>query len=445
MNTIPAPPITRSPKRVLIVVPTLGVGGVEMDIARNVPRIDRDRFELQVYTLYASGELASKLQSAGIRLIQPYSTDNDIQVGVAAAGVLRSDGVRWRELPKRLKWREFPKRLKSRLLTELVKIAPIRRLVEIASTSAFVGRRVLTLARYLHTNEIYIVHCFLPSAYLIGGLAASLLPGRKLIMSRVSLNFYQSRLLYLKIAERRLLHRRVDSVACNTLAIWRDLVGEGVPAKKITLLYNGIDASDYASTDAQKLEARRLLGLQYGQLVLTVVANLFPYKGHIDLITALSDYATRLPANWRLLCAGRDIDGNQATLLRLARELKIADNVTFLGYFEDIPRLLAASDIHVLPSHEEGLPNSILEAMAAGLPVIATRVGGIPELIEHGTGGILVQRKNPQELGDAILALAHDPLGRAAMGAHNARRAKTMFTLEQSVHGYEQLYTRVSR
>jgi glycosyltransferase involved in cell wall biosynthesis len=174
-------------------------------------------------------------------------------------------------------------------------------------------------------------------------------------------------------------------------------------------------------------------------LVLVLVANLIPYKGHADLLRALAMARDRLADDWTLLCVGRD-DGIGGELAALARDLGLGRHVRWLGHRDDGPALLAAADIGLLCSHEEGFSNAILEGMAAGLPMVVTDVGGNAEAVLDDDTGLVVPARDPTRLAEAIVALARDPARRQAMGAAGRRRVATKFTRQACVLAYERLY-----
>lgn len=406
--------------RILAVIGNLDVGGVEMDIIRNLPRIDRDRFDISVYVHDKPGVLADRLRETGIPLICP--------PGRSGASRDAAGGGCHPGLPKqRSKLRRWIGRTVRRMRMTWVK----------GTVSTL--RAVPSLAWCIARRRIDVVHCFLPDSYMAGGLATSLFPRCKLVMSRVSKNHYQDERPDLSFVERRILHPRVAAVACNTRDIERELVAEGVAAAKIRLIHNGIDAAAYAPSPERRQAERAARGLTPDQTVLSVVANLHPYKGHDDLLQALSGIRDKLPANWVLLCAGRD-EGRKADYEALAHRLGLGEHVVFLGQCFDVPGLLASSDLAVLPSHQEGLPNSVLEAMASGLPVVATDVGGLPELIVPEKGGFLVPPHDPRALGEAILTVLKDADACRSMGRYNLDRARERFSLEASVGAYTRLY-----
>jgi glycosyltransferase involved in cell wall biosynthesis len=282
------------------------------------------------------------------------------------------------------------------------------------------------------------VHFFLPAAYLVGAPLAALAGSPIRVMSRRSLNAYQAVYPFVPAVERA-LHRTMTAVLGNSLSVVRELRDqEGVPASKLGLIYNGLDTSRFAQVEPSD-QARAALGLPPGDFVMVTVANLIPYKGHADLLAALGRAQSGLPSNWRLLVVGRD-DGIGTELKRLCTELGLGEHVDFLGARNDIPRLLAAADVGLLCSHEEGFSNALLEGMAAGLPMIATDVGGNAEAVIDQENGLIVPAKDPARLADAVLRLANDPPLRARLGAAARARVAQYFSLERCVDGYDALY-----
>jgi glycosyltransferase involved in cell wall biosynthesis len=211
------------------------------------------------------------------------------------------------------------------------------------------------------------------------------------------------------------------------------------------LVHNGIDATAFANRMIDRRQARERLDVSQSALVLSVVGNLLPYKGHADLLQALDLLRGRLPPDWVLLIVGLDVDGRLAELDRLSARLQLSRHVRFLGQRQDIPVILSAADVHVSASHTEGFPNNILEAMSAALPVVATAVGGAPEQIVDGVTGLLVPARSPADLAEALGALAADPERRQSMGRAARERVKLHFPIERSVAALERLYDELAR
>src|SRR5574340_74287 len=323
--------------KVGVVIGTLEVGGAELDIVRNMPRLNLDEFEVGLLCFQAPGSLAPDLERQGIRVIS-----GDLGLPATSAN--------W--VQRRLR------------------------------TAAYTARVVPWIARNARVEDLDVIHFFLPNAYGYGMLACRLYGLRaKRAMSRLSLNIYHREHRILGWLEKTFFHRGLDVAIGNSRPILDELVAEGVAPDKVRLLHNGIDPDRYARSAGDRLRSREALRIDSGAFTMVAVGNLHTYKGHRDLIEACALVADRLPDGWRLLIAGRDEGGNRAVLEELAAERGLGDRVTLLGAFDDVPRLLAAADVFVHPSHQEGLPNAIVEAMAASLPVVATSVGGIPEAV----------------------------------------------------------------
>ena len=209
-----------------------------------------------------------------------------------------------------------------------------------------------------------------------------------------------------------------------------------VPAAKVTAIHNGVDLSRFGR--AGKLEARMRLSLPADASIVGTVGRLDPVKDQAGLIRAFAQVRAQHPAAL-LVVAG---DGPcRAELERVAAGLGQRDHVRLLGNRDDIPTVMSALDVFVLPSIAEGISNTILEAMATGLPVVATRVGGNPELVEEGMGGALVPRSDPDALAAAIAAYTGDAELRRRHGQASRQRAIGHFSLERMAQAYANLYT----
>jgi glycosyltransferase involved in cell wall biosynthesis len=174
-------------------------------------------------------------------------------------------------------------------------------------------------------------------------------------------------------------------------------------------------------------------------MVMAVVANLIPYKGHRDLIEALAIAKDAMPARWLLLVIGRD-DGIGPELKALADALGIAGNIIWYGEQSAVDDFLRASDIFILPSHEEGFSNALLEAMETELAVIATAVGGNVDAVVDEESGLLVRANHPRALAAAILRLANDPALRHRFAQAARHRVQQHYSLDTCVDNYEKLY-----
>jgi sugar transferase (PEP-CTERM/EpsH1 system associated) len=241
-------------------------------------------------------------------------------------------------------------------------------------------------------------------------------------------------------ARRNRLRRVLSPLVTRFVAVSRDLerwLVEDVrlPARKVMTIHNGVEVARFAHGSAQ--EARRKLGLPGEALIVGAVGRLDPVKDQAGLVRS---FAAVLPAHpdALLIVAG---DGPcRADLTRLIGELGVERRVRLLGDCPDVPLVLSAMDVFVLPSIAEGMSNTLLEAMAAGLPVIATRVGGSPEVVEDGIGGRLVAPRDPAALTEAIAAYLEDPHLRAMHGKASRQRTAEHFGLDRMCRAYSDLY-----
>ena len=297
---------------------------------------------------------------------------------------------------------------------------------------------VAHLLRVMLSLSPEIVHFFLPEAYVIGAPLAVLARRPLRIMSRRSLNVYQTRRPLLKYLEPP-LHRWMTAILGNSRRVVHQLEGEGIERERLGLIYNGIDLSRVVP-ERDRPAVRASLGLAQNTLAMTIVANLIPYKGHSDLFRALASRQQGLPQDWRLLVVGRD-DGIGASLKDEARAMGIAGNISFLGSRNDVLDILAASDIGILCSHEEGFSNAVLEGMAAALPMIVTDVGGNAEAVIDGECGLVVPPRDPQRLGSAIVTLARDSAMRLGLGEAARQRVNSSFTFEKCIESYDTFYS----
>lgn len=238
---------------------------------------------------------------------------------------------------------------------------------------------------------------------------------------------------------RRLLHPLVSQFITVTSDLERWLVEDvGLPERKVLTIPNGVDLTRFGHADRRG--ARRSLGLPEDGLVLGTVGRLDPVKDQAGLLRAFADLLPAHPEAW-LVAAG---DGPcREELLGLAARLGVSGRVRFLGERLDVPAVLATMDLFVLPSIGEGMSNTLLEAMASSLPVVATRVGGNPELIEDGVNGRLVRAQDPGALAAAIAAYLDDSHLRALHGKASRERAADHFGLERMTEAYVSLYGRL--
>lgn len=370
-------------ERIVFVIGSLDYGGAERHLTQVLPGLARRGLSVQVFTLSAPGAQAPILRDKGIDVIAPPLAP-------------RQGSIFYR----------------------------VARFV----VSAW------SFGVYMLRTRPAVVHFFLPQAYLVGGLISLGTGAPCRVMSRRSRNIYQRKHALMARIE-RFLHSRMNAVLGNSRSVVADLAEEGVRQERLGLIYNGIDLEPFAAT-ADRTDMRRALGIGDDELVFALVANLIPYKGHEDLLSALA--LANLPRPWRLVCVGRD-DGILAGLQTLARQLGIADHVLWAGPRTDIPDLLGAADVGILASHEEGFSNAVLEYMAASLPTVVTDVGGNSEAVVDGVTGFVVPPVDRHAIAEALRRLV-DPALRLQMGQAGRARVGKEFSLERCVSHYDELY-----
>jgi sugar transferase (PEP-CTERM/EpsH1 system associated) len=207
-----------------------------------------------------------------------------------------------------------------------------------------------------------------------------------------------------------------------------------VPARKVRTIYNGVDAERFAP--GNRTVARQALGIPPDWAVAGTVGRLDPVKDQAGLIHAFAQVASI--GKGALVIAG---DGpSRRQLEAVIGELRLGERVRLLGERDDVASILRALDVFVLPSIGEGISNAILEAMATGLPVIATRVGGNGELVKDGLTGRLIEPRRPEALAEALTDYFANPARARAHGAAGRERAISEFGLERMLAGYVALY-----
>jgi glycosyltransferase involved in cell wall biosynthesis len=286
--------------------------------------------------------------------------------------------------------------------------------------------RCIPKLRRLMRNEGYdIVHLHTKRAHALSLWFPRHAAGPKYVVTR-RMDYPQANNWY----TRHLYNQRVDGVVAISRKILQLLVEGGVKRQKIRLIHSGIDPQPFESA-ADRRPGRS------ERLVVGVAALLEERKGHRFLLEA----ARRLKAQGCPITYCFAGEGSlRRSLQEAAGRLGLQEDVQFLGFVADMPRFLAAIDIFVLPSLFEGLGVSVLEAMAAGKAVIASRVGGLPELVIDGATGLLVAPRDIAGLVNAIAKLAGDgPLTRQ-MGEKGRERLKANFTLEQMARKNEAYY-----
>lgn len=380
-------------KRIFFVIGSLEVGGAERHLTQVALSLKKRGWQPEVFTFTAGGPLSSQLLVGGV----------PVRSAIQPSWIAKIIGsARWQARV-------------SLVITCLVLLK--------------------TLIRF----RPRIIHFFLPSAYLLGGLVSLLFPSTVKIMSRRSLRHYQAAHPRLARVE-RWLHPHMALICGNSKAVVCELAEEGVKPKCLRLIYNGVDLDAFSFSFDRQAE-RIKASLKPDMLVFVMVANLIPYKGHADLINAFASIRESIKSPWTVLLIGRD-DGIGADLRRQTHALGLSENIRFLGPRNDVPRLLRMADVGVLCSHQEGFSNAVIEAMAASLPVVVTDVGGNAEAVTHLQTGLVVPSKNPEQLGQALLAMLLRT-DRQLMGERGQQRVARLFSMHACVSNYEAMYREI--
>jgi glycosyltransferase involved in cell wall biosynthesis len=372
------------PIRVVYCIDNMQVGGTELNAVRTAERLDRRRFSISVVCIRDNGPLMARYKDAGI----PVHT--------------------------------FP-------MTSLLGPGAVQQAV-----------RLIRLFRAERTD---IVHSHDAYTSVYGTLCARLAGVRGVIASRRSWHspHLQGRILKANRVAYRFAHRVVG----NSPSVSRLVESEGgVSASRIVTIPNFLDEEAFAPIPVP--ERRRMLdelGVPEGAFVVGIVARLSLVKDHGTLLRAIASLRDRIPTIHCVLIG----DGPERSAIEaLAGALGISDNVHLAGERTQPPNLHGLFDVSVLCSTTEAFPNSVLEAMAAARPVVATDVGGTPDAVHEGTTGLLVRPSDPSRLADAILRLYQEPALRAKLGNAARAAARAGYSAEAVIRQVETLYTRLA-
>jgi glycosyltransferase involved in cell wall biosynthesis len=373
--------VQRNTRRVLYLIDTLNVGGTETQVAHVVPRLRSRSYDVVVGCLRAEGSLLEALKRGNVPIVE-FRKDKTL---LSLKGVYQ----------------------------------------------------LFSLARFLRQGRFHAVHAHDIWSNLLGIPAAWLARTPIIISSRrylAYLGWYTPR----RSAVMRMIYRLSTHVIVNSSSV-RDLLvqRDGLPPEKIRVLHNAVDVDRFAT--AQRDREHLFPGTGPRSRLIAVVANMYSrVKGHTYLISAASTVCQDIPeAVFVLIGDGKE----RRNLEQQVRQAGLEKNFLFLGSRSDVPELLACCDLFVLPSEAEALPNALLEAMATGLPVVGTRVGGIPEIITDGVNGLLVPTKNPPALAEAILRILQNPGFAKQLSQAGQEMVRTHFGFDRLLAELEQLYT----
>jgi len=296
------------------------------------------------------------------------------------------------------------------------------------------GRSVArSVAREAASRNVRVVHTFhFKSDWMGPGVARTL--GCPLVSSRRDLGFHRTTVHNLVY---RAVRPRVAAFIAPSEAVRQVMIRQDrLDPARVHVIYNGLDRARFERPQ-DRAAARQALGLPAEGPIIGMVSGFRPIKDHPTLLMAMHTVARNYP-NAHLALVGEGTE--EAKLRALTAELGLNDNVTFTGPTKDVPRALAAMDVFVLSTHSEGMSNAIIEAMAAGLPVVASDVGGNAECVADGVTGYIVPHEDPGALAERLNGLLGDPAGAAALGAAGRCRVAELFDVDAMVRQTADLY-----
>ena len=389
-----------TPRRVSLLIGQLGLGGTEKQVTLLALGLHAQGIRTSVLVLFDGGPHEATLRRAGVPVVHlggPYRIGDRRRL----RGVSGIKGL----------W-------------EVVRWAP----GFAASTVDYLGR-VVKLISVLRRERPDVLHAFLLHSYLAAGPAARLARVPLCVAGRRSLSDCSGARRPVVLAVARAATLLTDMVVANAHEVAEDARRvEHIPKSKIATIYNGIGASAF--------EPAQPAALDIDGPVILCVANLIAYKGHRYLLQAAARLRER-DIECTLVLAG---DGpERGPLQKLAADLGV--EALFLGRRGDIPALLARADVVALPSLTEGMSNAVMEAMAAGKPVVATDVGGNRELLRGR--GVLVPPANADELADGLAEVLADPELARRIGAEAQRWSRRNLHVDTMIDEHLDLYTRL--
>ena len=382
---------SRTQKKIVYVIGSLTLGGAERYLVETAIRLHQERFTPKVYCLFGSGPLKCTLDRHHIAVTVFHARHDD-------TGFIPC-------------WR---------------------------------SRAFFALYRYLRYERPDIVHCYMYKPSIYGGIAAKLAGVPHIITQRTNLGYFKEGHRWYQRIE-NLVNQFTDRVITDSEAAKQAVLQqESIAAQKIVVIHSGVNLSQYrplgnttAYVGEQSLVKRRY-GIPKNSPVVGIIANLRHVKGHHEFFLAASSVHQKFP-DVRFVCVGKDL-GIQAELQKLIHTLGFESYVLFTGQVHNVAKILCMLDILVVASHTEASCLVVLEGMAAGKPIVATTVGGIPEAIIHGKSGLLVPPKDPDALARAITHLLHDPAYARYLGQNAQARAETSFSIEKTVEKLESVY-----
>ncbi len=298
---------------------------------------------------------------------------------------------------------------------------------------------VAALRGLIKEQKFTIVHAHTSHAHTLGALAAAL-PGsgkpKVVVARRVDFSIFRRSFLGLN----RIKYKNgVDRYVTVSHAIKRVLLADGLPESMISVAHSGIDLGRIDAAPSRRDEIRRELSVPDGHALVANVAHMADHKGQIYLVEAAALVLAKRPNTTFAIVGEGEL---RASLEARAKELSVP--IRFPGFREDVPTILKALDVFVMPSHMEGLGTSVLDAMAAGAPVVGTEAGGMTEMLRHGENGLVCPIRDAPALARAILELLEDPEKAKRFAAVARRDVEASFSKEAMVEKTVAVYRELS-
>lgn len=300
-------------------------------------------------------------------------------------------------------------------------------------------RSVKALRALLRRERFDIIHTHKATAHTLAFLALLFSAAKhrpKLVVQR-GVVFPLNKNPFSKIKYRW----RVAKIVAVSQGVKEALLKGGIREEKIEVIYNGVDLElfDPAMDGAP---VRKEWGIPPRAPVITIIGNIYLHKGHKYFLDAAARISKRFPQSYYLIVGGGEPALSQE-FKQQARELGLGERVIFTGSREDVPRILAATDISVNASLLEGLPGTVRESSAMAKPVVATNVGGNPEVVIHGQTGLLVPPQDAVALAEAVLSLLENPSKAGALGQAGRKLMEEKFSCQHRLDLTEALYYRL--
>lgn len=299
---------------------------------------------------------------------------------------------------------------------------------------------VVSLVRYLRRHGIDLVHTQLETVTVHGGIAAKIV-GLPTVHTLHTFAYPEATSKEIRRSEVAwfALRNFHDKIIAVSAAVGDYAVAKGrVPPERISVLYNGIDTSSFRRrNEADRAAVRNTFGIPADAALVVTVAVLRREKGIQFLIEAWPDILEAVPNAYYLIVGAGPFESQ---LKSLATTYKLTNRVLFAGARNDIPEILGGSDLFVLPTLDDVLPTVLAEAMASGLPIVASRVGGVPEMVEPGKNGLLVAPADQTQLAEACVRLLRTPDEALRLGQGGQDVAETRFNVRNQVRKLENIY-----